>query len=68
MSPTLSLAAAADVRISIKAPLHPISTPSAFLPVMGSFRIRADSSIAKIGIDVVTIEALIGEVMLNPIV
>jgi hypothetical protein len=68
MSPTLSELAAAEVSISINAPLHPISTPSAFLLVMGSFRISAARIIAKIGIDVVTIEALMGEVMLSPMV
>jgi hypothetical protein len=35
---------------------------------MGSFRIRAERIMAKIGIDVVTIEALIGDVMLRPTV
>ena len=68
MSPTLSLTCAADVNISIKAPEQPINTPTAFLPVIGSFNINADSSMAKIGMDVVTILALMGEVKLSPIV
>ena len=68
MSPTLSLAWAAEVRMSISAPLQPMSTPSAFLPVMGSFRMRAARSMAKIGIDVVTMLALMGEVIDSPMV
>ena len=68
MSPTLSLVAAAEVSISIRAPLHPMSTPVAFLPVMGSLRMRAARIIAKIGIEVVTMLALMGEVMLRPMV
>ena len=68
MSPTLSEAWAAEVSISIKAPLHPINTPKVFLPVIGSFSIKAANSMAKIGMEVVTMEALMGEVMLSPIV
>ncbi len=68
MSPTRASAWAAELRINIKAPLHPISTPMAFFPVMGSCRISAASIMAKIGIDVVTMLALMGEVMLSPMV
>ena len=68
MSPTLSLTCAADVNISIKAPEQPINTPTAFLPVIGSFNINADSSMAKIGMEVVQMEAFPGDVRLNPIV
>ena len=68
MSPTFALAWAALVRMRMRAPLQPMSTPMAFLPVMGSFRMRADSSMAKMGIEVVTIEALMGDVMLSPMV
>lgn len=68
MSPTLELAAAALVTISITAPVHPNTTPRAFLPVMGSLSIIAARIIAKIGIDVVTMLALMGDVMLRPIV
>jgi len=68
MSPTLALVAAADVSMSISAPLQPISTPAAFLPVMGSLRMRAARIMAKIGIEVVTMLALMGEVMLSPMV
>ena len=58
--------AAALVSIRISAPLHPISTPMAFLPVIGSFSIIADNTMAKIGMEVVTMLALMGEVMLSP--
>lgn len=68
MSPTREFTAAALVRMSISAPLHPMSTPVAFLPVIGSLRMSADRIMANIGIDVVTILALIGEVMLRPMV
>ena len=68
ISPTLSDTALALVTINITAPLQPINTPPAFMPVNGSFNINADSIMAKIGIEVVTIEELTGEVMLNPIV
>ena len=43
-----------------------MSTPMAFLPVMGSRRIMADRIMAKMGIEVVTMLALTGEVMLSP--
>ena len=52
----------------MSAPEQPINTPRAFFPVMGSFRIRAASSMAKIGIEVVTIEALMGDVIESPMV
>ena len=66
MSPTLSLTAAALVRMRIRAPEHPMRTPHAFFPVIGSLSISADSIIAKIGIDVVTMLALTGDVMDSP--
>ena len=52
----------------MSAPLQPISTPVAFFPVMGSFRMMAASNMAKMGIDVVTMLALMGDVMLRPMV
>jgi len=45
-----------------------MATPSAFLAVMGSFRMRAASTMAKIGMEVVTMLALMGEVRLSPMV
>ena len=50
------------------APLHPKQTPKAFLPVMGSLRMMAARIMANIGIEVVTMLALMGEVMLRPMV
>jgi hypothetical protein len=52
----------------INAPQHPKKTPEAFFPVIGSLRIIAARIIAKIGIEVVTIEALIGDVIERPMV
>ena len=68
MSPTLELEAEALVRISINAPQNPMNTPPAFLAVTGSLRMMAERIIAKIGIDVVTMLELMGEVMLSPMV
>ena len=68
MSPCTRFVAAALVRISINAPLQPINTPVAFFPVMGSFRMMAEKTIAKMGIEVVTMLALMGEVRLSPMV
>ena len=45
-----------------------MATPPAFIAVMGSFSMKNASSIAKIGIDVVSMLALTGEVMLSPMV
>ena len=58
----------AEVRTRIRAPLQPIVTPSTFLLVMGSLRMSAASSMAKIGIEVVTILALMGDVSDKPMV
>ena len=66
MSPTFELAAEALVRISMSAPLKPMSTPRAFLPVTGSLSMSAESTMANIGAEVVTMLALMGEVMLRP--
>ena len=68
MSPTFEFAAAALVTMSITAPAHPRATPPAFFAVMGSLSMRKASIIANIGIDVVTMLALTGEVMLRPMV
>ena len=57
-----------EVSMSISAPLHPSITPSTFLLVMGSLRMSAASSMAKIGIDVVTMLALMGDVSDSPMV
>ena len=54
--------------IIITAPAHPSSTPAAFFHVMGSFSIRNDSTIANIGIDVVMMLELLGDVILRPMV
>ena len=54
-------------KTSNKAPEAPTSTPIALSSVMGSFRNKAASSIVKIGSKVTTIEALIDEVIDNPI-
>ena len=68
MSPTLSLAAVALDRMRMMAPEKPSSTPPTFFVVSGSFSMSAESSMAKIGIEVVTMLALMGEVMLSPMV
>ena len=68
MSPTLEFMAAILVRISMMAPQQPMNTPRAFFRVIGSFRMMKDKSIAKIGIDVVQMLELTGEVMLSPMV
>lgn len=52
----------------MSAPEQPMHTPRALRPVMGSFRIMAERIMAKMGSDVVTMLALEGDVMLNPIV
>ena len=54
--------------MSVTAPQQPMATPPAFFHVMGSWRIRNDSNMAKMGMEVVTILALTGEVMLSPMV
>lgn len=61
ISPDLPPVFALD-RISTKAPAQPIITPPAFIHVIGSFKIRNESIIAKIGIDVVTMLELMGDV------
>ena len=65
---TLALPAVALVVIIITAPAHPSSTPAAFFHVIGSLSIRNDSTIANIGIDVVMMLELLGDVMLRPMV
>ena len=62
-----SCAAALDI-ISIRAPEQPMPTPRAFFPVMGSLSISAESIMAKMGSDVVTMLAFEGVVMLSPMV
>ena len=68
MSPTLSLDAVALDKMRMMAPENPSNTPPTFFAVSGSFSISADRSMAKIGIDVVTMLALMGEVILSPMV
>ena len=67
MLPTFALPALALLRIRMRAPQQPIATPRVFFHVIGSLRIRKESAMAKIGMEVVTILALTGEVMLSPI-
>ena len=52
--------------ISMTAPPAPIATPNTFSHVMGSRRKTAASIIVKIGVVVVIIEALTGEVYESP--
>ena len=54
------------LKISSNAPVAPMNTPISFLPVTGSRKYKAAMIIVSIGELVVTIEALIGEVMLSP--
>ena len=68
MLPTLALPDVALVNIIITAPAHPSSTPPAFFSVIGSLRMKKDSIMAKIGIDVVMMLELLGDVMLRPMV
>ena len=64
----LALPAVALVMMMMTAPAHPISTPSAFFQVIGSFNIRKERIMAKIGIEVVMMLELLGEVMFRPMV
>ena len=66
MLPTFALPACALLRMRMSAPPQPIATPNAFFHVIGSLRMKKESTMAKIGIDVVTMLALTGEVMLSP--
>ena len=68
MLPTLALPAVALVVIMITAPAHPRSTPPAFCHVMGSFRMKNDSTMAKIGMEVVMMLELLGDVRFRPMV
>ena len=68
MFPTLAFPAVALVMMMSTAPLQPKSTPATFFQVMGSWRMRNDRIMAKIGIDVVMMLELLGEVMLSPMV
>ena len=54
--------------ISIMAPPAPIATPRTFSHVIGSFKKTAASSIVKIGVVVVMIEAFTGEVYDRPMI
>ena len=56
------------VSMRMSAPQQPTNTPIAFLPVIGSFKMSAANSMANIGIEVVTMLALIGDVRLRPMV
>ena len=56
------------VMTSKTAPQHPSATPSALRSVMGSLRMRAERRRAEMGIVVVTMPALTGEVRLSPMV
>src|SRR5665647_2187575 len=55
-----------DVKIIDKTPTKPIITPPVFLNVIGSFRKKNEMIIARIGVIVITIEALVAEVICNP--
>ena len=68
MLPTLALPEVALVVMMMMAPTHPISTPTSFFQVIGSFRIKNERTMAKIGMEVVMILELLGEVMLRPMV
>lgn len=68
MLPTFALPAVALVRMMMQAPAQPVSTPSAFFQVIGSFRMKKERIIAKIGIEVVMMLELLGEVMFSPMV
>ena len=68
VSPTLVLTAVALEVMRMRAPLHPRITPTVFFQVIGSLRMKNESIMAKIGMDVVMMLAFIGEVMLKPIV
>ena len=68
MLPTLALPEVALVVMMMMAPTHPISTPTSFFQVIGSFNIRKERTMAKIGMEVVMILELLGEVMLRPMV
>ena len=67
-SPTRALAADALLTIRMTAPPQPIATPPAFIADRGSRRMKNESTMAKMGIDVVTMLALTGEVMPSPMV
>ena len=43
-----------------------MKTPPAFLKVIGSLRIKNEMIIARIGVTVITIDALVTEVRCNP--
>ena len=62
------LPAEALVTMSVTAPAQPRRTPPTFLSVKGSRRMKNASIMAKMGIDVVTMLELTGEVMLRPMV
>lgn len=52
--------------MSNKAPPAPQAMPSTFLPVIGSFRMKAASNMAHSGMLVVMMEASAGELRLTP--
>ena len=58
----------ARVRAGIidKTPINPSTTPPAFLKVIGSFKIKNEMIIARIGVMVITIDAFVADVSCNP--
>ena len=58
--------AISEVKIIERTPTNPIITPPAFLKVIGSFKIKKDIIIARIGVIVITIDALVAVVSCNP--
>ena len=68
MLPTLAFDEDALVRMMMTAPLHPKSTPRAFFHVIGSFKMKNDRIMANIGIEVVMMLELVGDVKLRPMV
>ena len=59
---------AALVITSAMAPMHPRATPPPFIQVMGSRSMANDSIMANMGMEVVMMLALLGEVMPSPMV
>ena len=60
------VAAFAEERIRIKAPLQPTKTPKTFFNVIGSLTKIAENIIVTIGVQLTTIEASTGDVFDNP--
>ena len=61
-------AAISEVKITDKTPTNPNITPPAFLKVIGSFRIRKEIINTKMGVIVITIEALVADVSFKPVI